>query len=438
MTRAAATGRGGLVGSLRLQKLWLWLGYICVVVVLADVFFGVAALVGLTLPVSPAVAARGFLVAAAALFIVRNARRVRWIEGLWVTVLFAAMVPSLVISVFSGGALIYDSIAVFRALYLPIVALFGLVLMRRYELEADDVLRAVEWAGVLFAASLVLPGLLGVQVSTYGDYAFGDRGIFYAANDVSVALGVSMFAVGYRLLFVRQSWLRAACLLLAIWACIQLGSRASLAIVIGFGAVMAAALAVDKGRRLQKGVSTVRKWGLGLLVVGALGGGAWYGFQMQVSQSFQEDKLLELAQGQLPRLALMQAGMAHIGSRSVVVNIFGEGADLFERGVGSRWPSGGRRMTEVDFLDSVGRHGIVFTVLIHAVLLAVLVRFMTTALRYRSALMVTLAGALTLYLGHATLAGHALFSPTPSSLLALFVAVGLVESRRMRAEPRYA
>lgn len=438
MTAATATEQEGSMRGGRFKKLWLWLGYLCVVMVLADISFGVAAMVGVALPISPGVAVRGALILTAVLFIARNIRRVRWLEGLWLALLFIAILPSLGTSIFGGGALVYDAIAVFRALYLPIVTLLGLILMRRYDLSANEVLRAVEWSAVLFAVSLVLPGLLGFRVATYGDYAFGGRGVFYAANDVSVALGLSMFAIGYRLLFLRQSWLRAACLLIAIWACVQLGSRASLAIVIAFALVMATALVVGKRRSEAGGrFSTLKTWGFGLVAVSALAAGGWYGFQMQLSQSFQEDKLLELAQGELPRLALMQAGFEYLETRSTTSNMFGEGADLFERGVGNRWASGGRRMTEVDFMDSVGRHGVVFTVLIHGVLFGVLLKLAWGAIRHRSALLVTMAGALALYLGHATLAGHALFSPTPSTILALFVAVGIVEERRMRLGPDY-
>lgn len=425
--REVSVGRVGLRRFTHWGRGSLWLSFLCVVLVMADISYGMAASMGIDLLVSPGVLLRGLLIGMASYLISVNLRRLGLRMTLWLTALVAAIAPSVVIGAMSGGGLVYDLTAVLKSIYLPVTTALVVIIIRRYRIPRLTVLRFVEYSAVLFTAALILPSLLGANADTYGEYAEGSKGAFFAGNDVAVALGLAMFAVGYRLLFVEYSTARLALLVAAAYACVQLGSRAALAVVLGFVLVMVGCTVLDRARSNQARLRRLlRKWALGSALVVGLSALAFSGYQTQMNNPFQEAKLVELAQGELPRLVLLQSGFDHLADRSSLYHLTGEGADRYERGVGRRFGRE-RRMVEVDWVDSFGRHGLAFTVLIHLFLIAAFLRAASRALVRRSALSGAIAGAVLLYLGHSALAGHALFSPTPSTILSLYLALIVVQ-----------
>ena len=83
--------------------------------------------------------------------------------------------------------------------------------------------------------------------------------------------------------------------------------------------------------------------------------------------------------------------MQHIEERSEWFNIFGEGADAFQRGVAKHFETDeDQHLVEVDWLDLFGSYGIIFTSLIH---IFVLLPFFVSTYRF-SAKREPLAGLL--------------------------------------------
>jgi hypothetical protein len=123
-------------------------------------------------------------------------------------------------------------------------------------------------------------------------------------------------------------------------------------------------------------------------------------------------------------MRLMVAGAAHLANRSALYDLTGEGASAYHRGVARYFPTANElRMTEVDWMDIFGAYGIGFTVLIHAFVMLVLASAAWRFFAQRDSLHGIIAGATLIYFGHSALAGHALVSPIPSTLLAGYCAL---------------
>lgn len=412
--------------SFRFQTKKLWLAALFPLLFVSDILYGGLDYYRIELPITPGVLLRGAVMLVAIYWSVKYHRLVGRVLWGWLLLLVLLVIPSLIVGVFHGQSPFFDLQFLFKVLYLPFTTALLVVLIKRYRICCDDVLQFIEYSAYVLGISLLLSQLLGIQRATYGDYAFGNTGIFYAQNDMTLAFGLSLLAAAYRVVLVRFSWIRLGLMLLSVYACLQIGTRASLGVLVGVTLTILTMMFWGKGESVANGVfhRLVKK---ALVVLF----GVWmaimiiYGIGKQQEHNFQQKKLEELAQGNFPRLILVVAGASHMAKRSGIFNITGEGMDAFARGVANYYPtSEERRFVEVDWMDIFGASGIGFTVAIYLFALKVL---LGSVRRFASGLrdpLYGLIGAATfLYTGHSGLAGHALTSPIPTTLMAGFFGI---------------
>lgn len=410
---------------LRFRKGRLWLAALLPILFISDILYGALQLLEMELAITPGIILRGMVLLSAIYMLIKYKRLIEKCLLYWILLLIFSILPSAMVGSIHGQSLFFDIDSIAKILYLPLVTGLFVVLIRRYCIIEDDVLRFIEYAAYVLGLSLLLSQAMGFAKQTYGDYAFGSTGIFYAQNDMTLAFGLAMMAGGYRLVMGHYSLTRLILLGMSAFACVNIGTRASLGVIIAVVlTVMACVLWSASLRIPRRGMDLLRKCIMVFMLLVSMFGVLIYGLGAQLEYSYQQKKLNQIAEGKFPRLLLVLAAEQHLEERSQLFNVFGEGADAFQRGVAKHFPTDQeRRMVEVDWLDIFGNYGIIFAAAIHFFVLVPLVvssyRFLVT----REPLTGLLSAAMLLYLGHATFAGHALTSPIPSTLGAAYLAL---------------
>ena len=412
------------IATVTLKKKWLWLASLLPLLFVSDILYGSMTIYGLDFPISPGIVLRGLVVAIAMYTVLTKRKIVGKGLFLWIIAAVTTASPAMVLGLVYGQSFFYDLSSFSKVVYLPLVTGLFVVLVRRYRLDWDDVLRFVEYAAYVLGLSLLLSQAMGLERRTYGDYAFGSTGIFYAQNDMTLALGLAILAGAYRLVEAPFSWLRLIFLGMSAFACIQIGTRASLVVIAGTAVCVVIWVLWGRGIGRLKYFGSVIKWIISLLFVAAMSVTLLYGWSRQQEFSYQQQKLQQIAEGKFPRLPLVEAGGQHISKRSALLNLFGEGADSFQRGVTRYYPTyQERRMVEVDWMDIFGTYGLVFMVVIHLFVFLVLFKSIRRFVVQRDARYGLISAATLLYIGNSVLAGHALVSPIPSTLMAAYFAL---------------
>jgi len=218
---------GPAASIFRWSKKWLWLATLLPLLFVSDILYGAMELLGIEFPITPGIVLRGMVVLTAFYTAVKYYRVVGRRLLVWLFLLVVSILPSLVIGIFHSENFIFDVSMLSKVLYLPFVTALFVVLMRRYRIGEDEVLRFIEYAAYMLGLSLLFSQAVGFERQTYGDYAFGSTGIFYAQNDMTLAFGLAMLAGGYRLVMGHFSMVRLGMLAASAFACVQIGTRAS-------------------------------------------------------------------------------------------------------------------------------------------------------------------------------------------------------------------
>ena len=410
----------------RNKSITIWLALLFPLLFISDILYGAIEYFELPAPVSPGMVFRGglLLVTTYKIFEHRNNEPPKL--NIWLVLLTVLAIPGFTIGLIQGQNAHFEISSLFKVLYLPYVTALLVILIRQYKIKQVDILRYIEYSSYMLGLSLLISLALGIQQETYGEYAYGSTGIYYAQNDLSLVFGLALLAAGYRLILVEFSWARLLMFFLSTLACTQIGTRASL-IVIAAAALVALVcitwgeIAVDECLIKNR----LKKWFVGLGVLLVMISLLILGLLKQLEFEYQQDKL-----EQVPRLKLFIAGSVHIKSRPDFYVLTGEGMDTFQRGVARNFPINEdtliikeRRFTEIDWLDLFGAYGIGLVVLIYLFILYPLVASGITFLLKRNAIYGLISASSLLYLGHASVAGHAILSPMPSTLMAGYLAL---------------
>lgn len=393
---------------------------------LSDILYGWLSLSGYTGVITPGVVIRGGIFLWAVVWSVIYRRHIgkRLFFLCWSLLLLALLGP--IISFFetlNGSALAIDVNGIAKVLYWPFVMLFFIVLIKRYRMTDLDIFAFVEYAAYFLGCSLLLMQLFSIGKLTYGDYAYGSTGIFHAQNDLTLALGIALVPAAYRNI-KNPSLVRIVLLIAAMSGCVGIGTRASLAVVIIVPAAATFVMLWSKDRSHAGKRDFTRKMGT-VVIIGVLGiGASWAVFhavQREMEYGHQQKKFESLASGELPRLLLIRSGVEYLAGRNTAKNVLGEGSYHYRRGVYPYW--GGirddsRKSVEVDWMDLYGAYGVVFTILFHCFYLMLLFGSSKRFFLGRSEFDGLVATMLLIYIGHSALAGHAMVSPIPSTLIA--------------------
>lgn len=419
-----------ILNLFKLKKRWLWLSALLPLLFISDILYGGLDYYGIQFSVTPGVLLRGMVMLTAVYMSMRYRHLVGYKLNLWIMLMGLSIVPSILVGLFHGKSFFYDLTALSKVLYLPFTTGLFVVLSKQYNLHKDEIVRFIEYGAYVLGISLLVSQMLGIQKKTYGDYAFGSTGIFYAQNDMTLALGLGLLACGY-LLVMSFSWLRLGLLVISSYACVQIGTRASLGAVV-VTAITATVLVVWGKMEGRRGVTyRIKKWLVGFSILALMSGILLYGLAKQQEFSYQQQKLEEITTGEFPRLLLVLAGAEQISNRSAVYDFVGEGADAFQSGVARYFPkTDKRRMVEVDWMDIFGGYGVSFTILIHSFVVLVLLKNSIRFVIKRDSFHGLIASATSFYLIHSVIAGHALTSPIPTTLMAAYFSFHFVEFKK--------
>lgn len=409
------------------KKKTFWLIALIPFLFISDIFYGGLDYYGITLPVSPGIIFRGGVLLCAIVFILRYSHIIGHRLLFWIGSLVLSITPSVLVGIGSSQSIFLDLTSVAKLLYLPLVTCLFIVIIKCYQIEQDELLRFIQYAAYILGFFMLVSPQFGIQRESYGDYAYGNKGIFFAGNDITLTLGLALIAAGYNLVLVRFSWLKLILLTLCAYACIQTGTRASLGVLTGVALTTIICLIWNHqtpNSTNSIAIRKLKKWIITALILASMGMLLLYGLDKQQENIYQQQKLEQIIQGDIPRTLLIQAGSTHIAERSDWYNLIGEGTDSFQRGVASHYPSNqDRKAIEVDWMDIYGAHGFIFTLLIHAFILLVLIRSIHRFVVKRDSLHGLIASASILYLGQSVFAGHALTSPVPTTLMAGYFAL---------------
>lgn len=389
---------------------------------LCDLLYGALITYSFTIAISPGQAFRGgFLLIAGLTFgsmLLERRDPYVW----FLSMLLAAIAPSILFFSNTIELLLYEISTAARVLYGPFMILLIREIIRTYQPPAKQVIVYFAAAGHLLCLSLLLFSALKLGDPTYGPWAFGFKGLFFAQNDIGLAATLGISAAAY--LSVWKPGLPNFILLLASMAGLAaLGTRTAMAapalvaISISFVSLYAGPENWNTSRKkVSLSVCILVMSGLAvsttsfLIATGGLG---------DKGSDYQASKIERTLGGELGRKRLMEVGLKSIKDRPAHQAITGEGAYSYRMKAFAENPyakEGDQTIAEMDWLDLFAQYGLIFTVMVYGLYGYLLMKAILEFLCSRSALSGLLATMLGMYLCHSVIAGHALISPIVSTI----------------------
>lgn len=415
-------------GKLLIYKQQVWLFFLFPFLFVADILYGIIDYYNIRIPISPGEILRGLVFLLSIIMTLRYIRLINKKIILWIIFVILSLLPGIIVGLSLGDSLLQNFLIILRILYGPFVIILLLILIIKYNIKIDFLFKFIEFSAYVLGLTLFYSQFFGIQRETYGFYALGSTGVFSAQNDLTLALGLSVLSASYHLTY-SFSFLRMILIGLSLFACVNIGTRASLAVVSGASLVVLI-LVLWGDRPEKKKLINIRRIKLlfaGFIVTLVMVAILLYGLNLQQQSSYQQKKINFLAEGNLPRSVLIQAAESHLESRPWYYRFTGEGMTSFTRGVG-RYYHGrvDNKLTEVDYIDLFGAHGFFLPLLMYGfysfLIFITAKRFLFDNKLPQSGL---IAAALTMYIGHSALAGHAFTSPVVSTLIAGYAAAGI-------------
>ncbi|MCI5137164.1 MAG: hypothetical protein D3922_01825 [Candidatus Electrothrix sp. AR1] len=416
----------------KITKQRLWMFFLFPLLFVADILYGAMGFYGVKLWVSPGELLRGVALIAAIVIISKNSLLLSSPARIWFYLTLLSALPSIIISATLDENLLQDIIFLFRIFYGPFIILMIITLIRKYRVTNDSIFKWIESSGYLLGIILLSTQFLGFKQNTYGSYAVGSTGIFTAQNDLTLSIGIAMLAACYHVIY-SFSFIRLLLLGLTMFACVNIGTRASLAVALACVLVILVLTVRGKhfGKQRKRSVRRVK-----LIVVGSfaiicmlfiLG----YGFQLQQRTTYQQDKINRLAQGELPRAVTLQLAHGYLAKRPWFYQLTGEGISSFMKGIGRSYTGKtDSKLVEVDYLDLLGAVGGICTLLLYIIYIYLFVNTLKIFVFIRLSEAGLISAALLMYLGHSILAGHAFTSPAVSTLVAGYAAAALTMEKK--------
>jgi O-antigen ligase like membrane protein len=318
------------------------------------------------------------------------------------------------------SGLAYDMDELSKTLYGPALIVLFLAIFLRFRVRLWHVLSAITVWGTLAGSCLILFELLDLGSGTYGQYSTAHKGVFIAQNDLGLGMTIALLVATYQLLYQPRP-ARLGAFLTMLGGMFVLGTRVAM---LGAVAVPLAVVFVVRPKSPRPRVWSRRVVLSGLLIF-VVSTFAYEEARSIADQSYQMQKFAQLSEGEFTRVALLASALRYTSDRGAWANLFGEGADRYQSGVATELElPENRGLAEIDWLDLYGTHGLVFVIALYAFYIVCLLRCARARFGDAPRLPRLLALAIGLYLLHGTLAGHAMWSPLPTGVVAPIGAVG--------------
>ncbi len=330
-----------------------------------------------------------------------------------------------------------------------LVAGIFLYLDRQAPIDPRYLMSLIAWTGLLSSLSILAGAAFGIGHQTYGDWSYGTKGLFNAQNDIGLVLVMTMAAA--IIVFARAR--RVVYLILPgaiATAGILLGTRAGVMgpamVIVGFffAALLNRRMFSPEGG--PKGlVSTLVVLVLPILLIAGIGTAIY----SQGENTQFTIKRIESLSEETPRSKLEAAGAKRLRDRALVFTFFGEGGLSFTRHVAknagrtrTRYDTTGAdgiasnkraqfaaHRVENDIFDVLGFYGISQFIVVYGGLLTIYALTIRRAFRAWNMENVGFLLIFTLFLGHSSLAGHAIFSPQVAAIIAPIIFLQLRDYR---------
>jgi 4-amino-4-deoxy-L-arabinose transferase-like glycosyltransferase len=203
-----------------------------------------------------------------------------------------------------------------------------------------------------------------------------------------------------------------------------MGTRAG---VIGCFLIPAAILVANRRRIFNAGRWLTSLAVFGVVVLGLIVTAGILVTRME-QDTYRAQRFAMLRSSDFGRVRLARNALEIVRERPADFLFIGQGASAY------RWPEGASTpaadaLAEVDWLDLLGGQGLFFTVLLYGFYMSFLFRRRWVRNVHDPGIRPVIVIALLVYLGHGSLAGHALTGPVPSGVLAALLAYVVVRQR---------
>lgn len=318
------------------------------------------------------------------------------------------------------GGFAYDMEGLSKTLYGPLMIVLFLWIFLRFRVRTWYLLSVISLWGTLAGSCLLFFQSLGIGSGTYEEFSTAHKGLFIAQNDLGLGLAISLAVSTYQLLY-RPGLVRLCAFLLTMGGMFVLGTRVGI-----IGAVAIPLLVILVIRPKSSGARRpLRRLAFAGFLILAVAGASYQEAKSIEDQSYQMQKFAELSAGEFTRVALLGNAFSYTFDMGWWSTLFGQGSNRYQRGVaGQLAVPENKGLAEIDWLDLWGAQGLLFVVLLYGFYSLSLFRCATARFSDAPTLRWLLGLAVSLYILHATLAGHAMWSPLPSGVVAPIAALG--------------
>jgi len=424
------------INKISIRKVRIYLFFIVPFTFFCDLLYGSFNYLGLKTHYSPGIFVRGIIVVLSFLLILKTLNERKKIFFIIVPML---LLPSLFLGIlkeFKFFDLFFNIRIYFKAIYGLMLFNFLIYLNKRYFIDIEEILNLILISGILLSSFIILPYLLGFGFYTYGDYTYGFKGLIIANNDLSLALIIS-FLIGLFILTYNFSISNLIKVIYIIFALSLIGTRAALfsLLLVPFS-VLFVYIFGKSNKEIFPFVNIKRKLFilfilLLLLIVSS--GVFFFLFSNIMENKYQRQKIEILLNKQMPRYMLIESGVSYLKTRSFYFNLFGEGMFSYMKGVYNFYPGYSEKelkLVEVDWIDIFGGYGIVGVLLLYGFFIFWFVDSLIKFLRKKFIFYGLVCTGLVVYIGHSALAGHAIMSPMPTSLVVLLILANIIFEKR--------
>lgn len=313
---------------------------------------------------------------------------------------------------------------------------FSFLKLDSREYFLNKITLAISLYGFIASLSIVICYLLNIGYESYGDYAFGFKGVFISGNDIGIAIVLSSAIAWYRVC-VYNEFLDFISAFVCFIGLVFIASRAGIVfglffLLFGLFTYIFFTHTKSSGQKIVKAIVTL---GVAFILIIV----TWLSIKFADDIFYHTVRLLELLEGVSPRKHLEFAASQVFESLTFWDILFGQG-DAFYKAIGEEhylrmtlhYGEVSYKKIEKDFHDLFGHTGIIFT-LFYIFIISVL-GFNLIKQYFKERQFINLVANLifVFLVIHAVFAGHVIFGSQVPILAAVILYLGINTNARKR------
>lgn len=305
-----------------------------------------------------------------------------------------------------------------RVIYFIVIIVYLNYITTNYVKEVLNLIYKLLFFNSIFTSLLLgFSYLSGIGIETYGEYSYGVKSFFKAANDLTLSLILGL-QVALFLFYKMKKYIYLFCSFIILFGLFALGTRAG---IIGGGITILCYFIVLLFTK-RKNINLKSKG----IILGTITAGIIFIMPFVIQNISKYNYAIEKYEKLLiesPRAKLEFAGKTVIKSRDFMTNLIGEGTVPFclkvEKEYGSNKEYDYGKWVEQDIFDMIGGYGFLLGSLILLFPIWFLGKSILLYKKHLSFETFFLMFSSLIFVSHSFLAGHALNSPQ----VAVFIAV---------------